>query len=153
LIKNKFKIFLLIVFISTSAFCQLENLKWKKADISYERPNYFRHRDYSFEFKDAGDFVKKSVAYTYWFFISDVDGDNCPFRPSCSAFLIQSMEKTNIAQGMLMFFDRFTRDMNVYKGHDHYPRIITGHYFDPPNNYTLNQETINYSPSTHIVEE
>ncbi|MBT8380315.1 MAG: membrane protein insertion efficiency factor YidD [Ignavibacteria bacterium] len=153
MIKNNLKILFLIIFISTSAFCQLEDLKWKKADLSYEIPNNFRQRDYSFEFNNAGDLVKKSIAYTYWFFISDVDGDNCPFRPSCSAFLMQSVEETNIAQGMLMFFDRFTRDMNIYKGHNHYPRVKTGHYFDPPDNYTLDQETIKYIPSTHIVKE
>ncbi len=153
MIKNDFKIYFLIIFISTSAFCQLDNQKWKKADLTYQKPNNFRHRNYSFEFNDAGDFVKKSVAYTYWFFISDVDGDNCPFRPSCSAFLIQSVEETNIAQGMLMFFDRFTRDMNIYKRHDHYPRVKTGYYYDPPTNYTLKEGRINYFPSTLIVEE
>jgi putative component of membrane protein insertase Oxa1/YidC/SpoIIIJ protein YidD len=153
LIKNDFKIFFLLIFISSSAFCQLDNQKWKKADLTYQKPNNFRHRNYSIEFNDAGDFVKKSVAYTYWFFISDVDGDNCPFRPSCSAFLIQSVEETNIAQGMLMFFDRFTRDMNIYKRHDHYPHVKTGYYYDPPTNYTLKEEKINYFPSTLIVEE
>jgi putative component of membrane protein insertase Oxa1/YidC/SpoIIIJ protein YidD len=131
----------------------LENLKWKKADLPYEKQNNIRHRDYIFEFNHAGDFLKKSIAYTYWFFISDVDGDNCPFRPSCSTFLIRSVEETNIAQGMLMFFDRFARDINIYKGHDHYPRVKSGYYFDPPVNYTLNQETIDYIPSTTIVEE
>jgi putative component of membrane protein insertase Oxa1/YidC/SpoIIIJ protein YidD len=131
----------------------LENLKWKKADFPYEKQNNFRHRNYIFEIDNAGDFLKKSIAYTYWFFISDVDGDNCPFRPSCSAFLLQSVEKTNIAQGMLMFFDRFTRDMNVYKGHDHYPRVTSGYFYDPPQIYTLNQNKIKYLPSTHIVEE
>ncbi len=153
MIKSKVKIVLLIIFISTSAFCQLENLKWKKADLPYEKPNNFRHRNYSFEFIDVGDFLKKSVAYTYWFFISDFDGDNCPFRPTCSAFLMQSVEETNIAQGMLMFFDRFTRDMNLYKGHNHYPRVKSGHYYDPPYNYNLNQNKIKYLPSTYIVED
>jgi putative component of membrane protein insertase Oxa1/YidC/SpoIIIJ protein YidD len=153
LIKNKCKFFFLLIFISTSAFCQLDNLKWKKADLSYEKPNNFRHREYSFDVNDAGEFVKKSVAYTYWFFISDVDGDNCPFRPSCSAFLMQSVEGTNIAQGMLMFFDRFTRDMNLSKGRDHYPRVKSGHFYDPPQNYTLKQGRINYLLSVYTVED
>lgn len=153
--KNNLKIFFLIVFISTSAFCQLDNLKWKKADLSYEKPNNFRQRDYSFEFDDAGDFAKKSIAHTYWFFISDVDGDNCPFRPSCSSFLMQSVEETNIVQGMLMFFDRFTRDMNLYKGHNHYPRVKSGYYYDPPALYTLNKLNVNYyyTPATEVVDD
>ena len=153
MIKSNLKIFFLIILISTSAFCQLDNLKWEKAELSYEKPDNFRHRDYSFVFDDTGDFLKKTIAYTYWFFISDVDGDNCPFRPSCSAFLVQSIEKTNIAQGMLAFFDRFTRDMNLYKGHNQYPRFKSSHYYDPPQNYTLNQGTIKYLPSAQIVEE
>ena len=153
--KNNLKIFFLIIFISTSALCQLDNLKWEKVDLSYEKTNNFRQRDYSFEFDDPGDFVKKSIAYTYWFFISDVDGDNCPFRPSCSSFLMQSVEETNIAQGMLMFFDRFTRDMNLYKGHYHYPRIKSGYYYDPPSLYTLKELNVNFyfTPATEVVDE
>jgi putative component of membrane protein insertase Oxa1/YidC/SpoIIIJ protein YidD len=153
LIRNSLKTVLLFVFISASAFSQLEELKWKKADSSYEKKINLRHRDYSFEFNNFGDFVSKTIAYSYWYFISDVDGDNCPFRPSCSEFLMRSVQETNIAQGMLMFFDRFTRDLNIYKGHDHYPRLKSGYFFDPPVNYTLNQEKIEYLPTNHILIE
>lgn len=153
MIKNKIAIFLLLTVFSASAFCQTDQLKWQKADLSYEKPNNFRHRDYSFESGNIGEFVKKSFANTYWFFISDVDGDNCPFRPSCSAFLMQSVDETNILQGTLMFFDRFTRDMNLYKGLGHYPRVKTGYYYDPPQNYTLQTKKINYLPPSVVVEE
>ena len=151
--QSKLKYLLFFLFLTTSAFCQLDNFKWKKADLSYEKPDKFIHRDYSFEANDAVGFLTKSVANAYWFFISNVDGDNCPFRPSCSSFLIESAKETNIFQASLMFFDRFTRDMNLSKGHNHYPRIKSGRYYDPPKNYTLNQGRIIYLPPTFIVEE
>jgi putative component of membrane protein insertase Oxa1/YidC/SpoIIIJ protein YidD len=114
--RSKLNLILLFLFITTSAFCQIENLKWQKANPSYEKPTKQAHRDYSFESGNAGEFLTKSLANAYWFFISDVDGDNCPFRPSCSSFLLQSVKETNIFQASLMFFDRFTRDMNIAKG-------------------------------------
>ena len=145
-------IFFSLLFI-TSAFCQIENLKWRKADSSYEQPIKQSPRDYSFEADNAGEFLTKSLTNAYWFFISDVDGDNCPFRPSCSAFLFQSTKETNIFQASLMFFDRFTRDMNIAKAHDHYPKMSSGYYYDPPQNYTLNQGRIKYLPSSIIVDD
>jgi putative component of membrane protein insertase Oxa1/YidC/SpoIIIJ protein YidD len=141
-----------LLFIST-AFCQVENLKWQKADLSYEKQIQFDKRNYSFESENAGEFVTKSLANAYWFFISDVDGDNCPFRPTCSSFLLQSAKETNIFQAPLMFFDRFTRDMNLAKSHDHYPSDNAGHFYDPPQNYTLNKERINYLPPSFIVDD
>lgn len=150
--QSKLNLFLLIIFTS-SAFCQVENLKWQKADISYEIPIHYNKRNYSFESENASELLAKALANAYWFFISDVDGDNCPFRPSCSSFLIQSIQKTNIFQASLMFFDRFTRDMNIAKGHDHYPRVSAGYYYDPAHNYTLNQGKIKYLPPAFIVDD
>ena len=151
--QSKFKVFLFSVLFTTSAFCQIENLKWQKADISYEKQIHTKKRDYSFKSENAGEFLTKSLTNVYWFFISDVDGDNCPFRPTCSAFLLQSAKETNIFQASFMFFDRFTRDMNIAKGHDHYPRVSAGYYYDPPQNYTLNQGKIKYLPPAFIVED
>ena len=151
--QSKFNIFLILILISSSAFCQTENLKWQKADFSYEKQTHSSKRDYSFESENAGEFLTKSFTNAYWFFISDVDGDNCPFRPTCSAFLLQSAKETNIFQASLMFSDRFTRDMNIAKGHDHYPRVSAGYYYDPPQNYTLNQGRIKYLPPAFIVDD
>jgi putative component of membrane protein insertase Oxa1/YidC/SpoIIIJ protein YidD len=139
--------------MTSSSFSQLDQLKWKKADFSYEKPNEFKNREYSFSTENPFDFIKKSFANAYWFFISDVDGDNCPFRPSCSAFFIQAINETNIFQASLMFFDRFTRDMNITKALNHYPRVKSGYYYDPPQNYTLNRRKIHYLPSTYVANE
>ncbi len=151
--QSKLTAFLFFLLFISSAFCQVENLKWQKADLSYEKQVHFEKRNYSFESDNAGEFVTKSLANAYWFFISDVDGDNCPFRPTCSSFLLQSAEETNIFQASLMFFDRFTRDMNIAKSHDHYPRVSAGYFYDPPQNYTLNQGRINYLPASFIIDD
>lgn len=149
---NKFIFFLPLLLLSTSAFCQLDELKWQKAETSYQKQSYHRERDYSFDAENAGEFVKKSLANAYWFFISDLDGDNCPFSPSCSSFLMRSISETNFFQGALMFSDRFIRDLNLAKGRNHYPRVKSGHFFDPPINYTLSESKINYLPPSFVKE-
>jgi putative component of membrane protein insertase Oxa1/YidC/SpoIIIJ protein YidD len=142
-----------LILFSSTILCQTENLKWQKADFSYEKHIQSGKRDYSFDSENAGEFMTKSLANAYWFFISDVDGDNCPFRPTCSAFLLESIIETNIFQASLMFFDRFTRDMNIAKGHYHYPRLSAGYFYDPPQNYTLNKVRIIYLPPSFIVDD
>ncbi|NWF50677.1 MAG: membrane protein insertion efficiency factor YidD [Ignavibacteriaceae bacterium] len=132
---------LLIIFVS-SACSQTDWQRWKKEEISYKIPDDYRKREYSFVSENIQEFLIKSLTNTYWFFISDLDGDNCPFHPSCSAFLLESVKETNILQGTLMFFDRFTRDMNLIDKKKHYPVIKNGRYFDPPAFYTLNSDTL-----------
>lgn len=149
---SKRNIFFIVLLLTTSVFCQVENLKWQKADISYEKPDNFRQRNYSFESKSAGEFIKKSLVNTYRFFISDVDGDNCPFSPTCSSFFIYATQETNIFQATLIFADRLTRDSNPVK-RNKYPKEKNGRYFDPATNYTLNRERIKYIPYTFIVDE
>lgn len=150
---NSYNFFFILLFLSTSAFCQVDNLKWQKADLAYEKPDNFIPRNYSFESDDPVEFVTKSFTNAYWFFVSDVDGDNCPFRPSCSVFFLDAAKETNIFQASLMFFDRFTRDTNFAKGHYHYPHVRSGYFYDPPQNYTLNQGKINYIPPAFIVDD
>ena len=125
--------------------------KWGKAEFRYSKQNEYRHRDYSFESESVSDFIAKTFANTYWYFISDLDGDNCPFRPSCSAFFVEAAKETNFAQGVLMFFDRFTRDLNFYRRYEHYPHVTDGHYYDPVTLYTLNPENIKYIPLSSTV--
>ena len=139
--------------ISSLNFSQEDFVKWGKAEISYQKPENYQKRDYSFASDNAGELVTKSFINAYWFFISDVDGDNCPFRPSCSTFLLESVRETNIFQASFMFFDRFTRDMNLFKGNNHYPRVKSKHYYDPAVNYTLNSEKINYLPAGFVVDD
>jgi len=146
-------IFLILsLIITSSAFCQFDNLKWKKAAPSYQKPNNFSNRNYSFQADDAGEFIAKSFVNAYWFFISDVDGDNCSFQPTCSSFFIDATEETNIFQGTLMFSDRLLRDTYPFKTYN-YPRDKSGYYYDPANNYTLNRGRIKYLPATFIIDD
>jgi putative component of membrane protein insertase Oxa1/YidC/SpoIIIJ protein YidD len=128
-------------------------IKWGKEDYRYERSNKFRHREYSFDSESVSGFVAKATANAYWYFISDLDGDNCSYQPTCSAFFVQASKETNIVQGTLMFFDRFTRDFNIYKRYEHYPRVKDGHYYDPVSLYTLDEEKIYYIPPSITVNK
>ncbi len=153
--ENKFSallFFLLITIISSlNLFAQSENGKWGKVDYSYALPDKFEHRDYSFNEKNPERFVLKSVLNAYWFFISDVDGNNCSFNPTCSHFFLLSVKETNIVQGSLMFFDRFTRDMDIFGKVNHYPYAPDGHYYDPPSLYMLRKDSIQYIPPSVVV--
>lgn len=148
----KLLLFLVTIF-SFPAFSQTDWVKWEKADFSYQIENNLKDRTYSFAAEGVGDFISKTFINTYWFFISDVDGDNCPFRPSCSSFFAESIKETNIFQGTLMFFDRFTRDMNIVKGRNHYPRVSSGRFFDPPSLYTLNTGNIDFKPASEVISD
>jgi uncharacterized protein len=143
---------LIILFTSLNLYAQIENSKWGKADYSYQLPDRFEHRDFSFDEKNPKRFVLKSVLNAYWFFISDVDGNNCSFSPTCSHFFLLSVKKTNIIQGSLMFFDRFTRDMDIFGKVNHYPYAQNGHYYDPPSLYMLRKDSINYIPPSVVVK-
>jgi len=148
------KIFLFSILIFTvSILSQTDWVRWEKVEYNYEKPNSFRYRDYSFDTESASGFIAKSAVNTYWYFFSELDGDNCPYSPSCSAFFVQSAKETNIFQGTLMFFDRFTRDYNIYKRHEHYPRVIDGHYYDPVSLYTLDEDKIEYIPPSVIIKK
>ena len=148
------KIFFFSFLIFTiSGLSQSDWVRWEEVEYNYEKPNKFRHRDYSFNTESASGFIAKSAVNTYWYFFSELDGDNCPYSPSCSAFFVQSAKETNIFQGTLMFFDRFTRDYNIYKRHEHYPRVIDGHYYDPVSLYTLDEDKIEYIPPSVIIKK
>ncbi len=129
------------IMFSIRLFPQTDWEKWSKADIPYEIQAPYTEREYSFD-GNPGEFMLKTFVNGYWFFVSEVDGDNCPFQPSCSSFFIQSVKETNIFQGILMFSDRFTRDINFYKRNEHYPHVKNGRYFDPPSLYSMNKKKI-----------
>ncbi|OGU71514.1 MAG: hypothetical protein A2V93_09020 [Ignavibacteria bacterium RBG_16_34_14] len=148
--KYVFTIISLFILLSMNLYAQSDWEKWGKAENDYKINENFRNRDYSFESDNPGKFIIKSLVNGYWFFISDVDGDNCPFRPSCSAFLLDAAKETNIFQGSLMFFDRFTRDLNIFK-QGKYPRVKSGRYYDPAYLYTLSKRKIDYIPANEIV--
>lgn len=132
---------LLFVLISAFSLCSQTDLnRWGKADFHYSREVKESKHTSSDEGTGIGNAVLKSAITVYWVTFSDVDGDNCPFTPTCSSFLLQSTRKTNLVQGTLMFFDRFTRDMNVFERFNHYPVIEKEKFYDPTELYTLKEE-------------
>jgi len=130
------KIVLFALLISFSLSAQTDWHRWQKAEINYSEKIENHERNYSINTSDPVEFLLKSPAVVYWFFISDVDGDNCPFEPSCSSFFLASVKASNLIAGTLMFADRFTRDINVYN-RSNYRVTKNRRLADPPENYLL----------------
>ena len=136
------KSFFLFFFLSVTLLsAQTELVKWESQQVSYELPAHQRH-DYSIDKSSFGLSILSVARNAYYFFVSDLDGDNCAFSPTCSAFFIQAVKETSIIKGTLMFADRFTRDINFFKGSNHYPLLPTNKFFDPAYNYTLHSAKI-----------
>jgi putative component of membrane protein insertase Oxa1/YidC/SpoIIIJ protein YidD len=149
-------LFTINIFSQTDGLRQYQDTtdwqKWGKANFTYQlqKPSTTEQRNYSLKGENLGGTILRSFADAYWFFISDVDGDNCSFNPTCSNFFVQAVKRTNILQGTLMFADRFTRDLNLFKL-NHYPRVEDGHFYDPVSLYTLNQNNIKIIPPESFV--
>lgn len=123
--------------------------RWEKSEVQYTSVPASEISPAKEE-RSFGSFLLGTSHKLYSFFISDLDGDNCPFEPTCSNFFIQSVKATNIFQGSLMFIDRFTRDMNILKI-NHYPFTPDRlHFTDPVMNYTLSADKIRYIPPETI---
>jgi putative component of membrane protein insertase Oxa1/YidC/SpoIIIJ protein YidD len=135
-------ILLFILFFSLNLYSQTDWVKWGKADISYAKKVEYSTKDYSFVGDNFTETMIKSFISVYWFFISEVDGDNCPFRPSCSNFFIDAVEETNLVQGVLILFDRMSRDLNFFERKHKYVLYDKLHYYDPVDFYTLNANKI-----------
>jgi putative component of membrane protein insertase Oxa1/YidC/SpoIIIJ protein YidD len=144
---------IILFFISFAAYPQTDWVRWEKSDPTYQIQENYLERDYNFSIESASDIIVKPVINAYWFFISDVDGANCPFNPSCSSFLAESISETNLLQGTIMFFDRFTRDTNIFDRQEHYPKIDKNHLYDPVTLYTLNKGKVNYIPANIFIKE
>lgn len=147
MITNNKLFLLLLVLINISGHSQTDWVRWEKSDPTYKIPTENLEREYDLNIESLSDVIVKPVINAYWFFISDVDGANCPFHPSCSSFLTSSIKATNILQGTLMFFDRFTRDTNIFGRANHYPRYGKQHFYDPVDLYTLDSDKIKIIPA------
>lgn len=153
LIRNKF--FSLITFLFlfvVSSIAQTDWQRWEKSEPSYIKETNNLKRDYSYQNNSLSYIFSKTLINAYWILISEVDGDNCPFHPSCSSFLVESVHETNLIQGALMFFDRFTRDSNPVGREEHYPIYKEYRFYDPPTLYTLDKNKIKFTLSKKVVE-
>jgi putative component of membrane protein insertase Oxa1/YidC/SpoIIIJ protein YidD len=142
-------IFITLILTSVSLNAQTDWERWGAKEVSYELPQ-IEKKDYTFDRSGIINSAMSVFQNTYYFLISDLDGDNCPFHPTCSNFFVQSVKATNIFHGALMFADRFTRDLNLFKK-GQYPVYKNGRYYDPVENYKLSSNEIKYIPSNQIV--
>lgn len=126
-------IFIIYLFVITPIFAQTDWNYWTRTTNDYLIPSTQSEKKH--DEKEIS--VMSELQDGYSFFISDLDGDNCPFYPTCSSFFVSSVAKTNIFQGTLMFADRFTRDSNLFKSHNHYAVHKSGRLYDPVENYLL----------------
>lgn len=134
--KSVFIILLLSFLTPILISAQPELKKWQPVKINYELKTNNEKPTYSSD----GIFTKmlSGTKTVYKFFISDLDGDNCPFHPSCSEFYVESVSKTGLFKGTFMFVDRFTRDLNFFKSREQYKVIKNNKFYDPVEYYISN---------------
>ncbi len=140
----------ILIFLTAAVFAQTETHWWSKKKADNKIPE-ISERNYSIDDSSVMMSLVSGFQYAYYFLISDYDGDNCPFTPTCSNFFVQSVKRTNIFQGALMFADRFTRDLNFIE-RDKYPRSHGGKLIDLPRNYELEESDIVILPK-HVNKE
>ena len=135
-------VFLIFVLIASALSAQTEWVKWEAKTVSYEiKTGSDSQTAAAVSGTDAK--ILSAARKVYRFMFSDLDGDNCPFYPSCSQFYVDAVKETDLLKGTLMFVDRFTRDVNFFKGLNHYPVYKNNKFFDPAYNYCLNPQKIN----------
>lgn len=122
------KIILLILILSCKLTAQQDFKRWSKVIVSYEITVSDEKND------TTNSEILTGLHRFYKYFISDLDGDNCPFSPSCSNFFIAAYNKTNLLKAALMFSDRFMRDTNIFN-RDNYKANLTGKLIDNPEDY------------------
>ncbi len=131
--------------VSTLSYAQTDWVKWDAVEVSYKISNASSKIIITQkQSPDSG--IISFLRNTYAFFISDLDGDNCPFYPSCSHFFVQAISESGMIKGPLMFADRFMRDLNFFKSKNNYPIHRIGKFHDPVSNYTLNEQVIEITP-------
>lgn len=145
------KIVLFLILCSGVVTAQTDWVRWGKADVDYEIHSQHQH-SHSIDNSSFGSTILSALQISYAVLISDVDGDNCPFYPTCSSFFVNSIKETNIFQGTLMFADRFTRDSNLFKRKGHYPIYSSGKLYDPTYNYYLDQDKVRFYSREKVVE-
>lgn len=131
---------LFLFFISIAISAQTDWQRWEAAVPDYLLKDPYQ-TTYNYDSSSVTLEVLSTIRNGYAFFISDLDGDNCPFYPSCSNFFVLSVKETNFFQGLLMFADRFTRDTNIFRDVNQYGRY-TGKLFDPVPLYSLDEKKL-----------
>ncbi len=81
------------------------------------------HHDFSKPLKNASNELEFLFGLFYWTyknFISSQDVDSCVFYPSCSTYMILSIQKHGVLTGFLEGMDRLMR-CSPFAAYGHYP--------------------------------
>ncbi|MCF8259243.1 MAG: membrane protein insertion efficiency factor YidD [Melioribacteraceae bacterium] len=134
-------ILILLVLTGNLCFAQTDWVKWDAEEISYTIKSDV-HQKRIFDDKTISSTILSAFKFSYGYLFSDLDGDNCPFHPTCSEFFIQSAKENGLHLGLMMFTDRFARDTNLFKNYSYYPIHKSGRFYDPSKWYGLSGDQI-----------
>lgn len=147
------KLLLVLFILPAVLYSQTDWQRWRKAEISYQVPSSNNQRNLAISTNSITETAVSTIISAYWILISDMDGDNCAFSPTCSSFFVEAVKETNIFQGILMFSDRLTRDTDFIGRELKYPLAKNGRFYDIPSNYKLDPDIIKYIPPLSLVND
>lgn len=128
------KFLLTLLCFSSLSIAQIETHKWEAKRVDYLLQTDERKLT-SVQTNNVSTFFVSSTQVIYHKLFSEYDGDNCPFYPSCSTFFVHAVDSSNVIIGSLLFADRFTRDLNFFKGFESYPIHKSGKFHDSVEKY------------------
>ena len=105
-------IFIILVFLFNSGFCfsQKTTPTIDFNQLSASMDPGIHHHKYGYKgVKSEKDFLFSTLFIFYKSFVSSQDGNSCTFTPSCSEYMIQSIQKKGIIIGTMAGFDRLLR--------------------------------------------
>ncbi len=136
--------FLILFLFSFCTLYSQETSRWGAAAKPYPSLPVNHKGPITFDIDDPASLPVDAFIFIYRHGISEHDGDNCPFHPSCSSFLLDAVKSEGLITGGLMFWDRFTRDVNIYNRKDKYTIHSSGRFYDPPFYYSSSRNIYNY---------
>lgn len=128
------KFLLAILCLSSLSIAQIETHKWETKTVDYLLQQN-EEKSTTIKTNNVSTLLISSAQIIYHKLFSEYDGDNCPFYPSCSTFFVHAVDSLNIVFGSFLFADRFTRDLNFFKGFESYPIHQSGKFYDPVKKY------------------
>ena len=128
---KKVSIIIVLIFLASGCFAQLSKDIDKFQGIQVVEEE---NKKQSFSSDNTGVFfiITKQLFMLYKQFISSQDANRCPYAPSCSTYMLQSIDENNFISGLLNGLDRWTRcngrDLDKYFMDHEKHKLI-----DPPN--------------------
>lgn len=116
-----------VIFSTQKCFAQTEQRYWQQTVFAPATVEKY--------IEGTQEHTFSTVLYQlYQEVFSKPDGERCPFAPSCSAFAVELVKRTNLIEALLLTGDRLLRDSNFFGRKSLYP-IKAGKLLDPPEEY------------------